>query len=157
MTFGHKHVNTRERAISSKRAGRTAYDSGDHLHPDDAGYMAMGAAVKLAELEITVPPGQAGPVMRSVSPDPASTGQQVTITGSGFGATQGSGYVSFSNMGTYWGAPGNAATFQVDSWSGRAITFTVPQPRGPDGVWQIAAEPPGKSVALRGGHLLYSR
>ena len=27
---------------------RPAYDSGDHLHPDDAGYQAMADAVKLA-------------------------------------------------------------------------------------------------------------
>jgi lysophospholipase L1-like esterase len=118
---------------------RPAYDSGDHLHPNDAGYMAMGAAVKLAELGITVPPGQTGPVVRSVSPDPASAGQQVTITGSGFGATQGAGYVSFSDVGTYWGAPGNAATFQIGSWSDRAVTFTVPQPSGPGGVWHVSA------------------
>jgi lysophospholipase L1-like esterase len=25
-----------------------AYDSGDHLHPNDAGYAAMGAAINLS-------------------------------------------------------------------------------------------------------------
>jgi lysophospholipase L1-like esterase len=29
---------------------RAVYDSGDHLHPSDAGYAAMAAAVPLARL-----------------------------------------------------------------------------------------------------------
>jgi predicted alpha-1,2-mannosidase len=78
------------------------------------------------------------PVADSVSPASASAGQQVTIHGSGFGATQGSGYVAFSDNGTNWGAPGNAATFQIDSWSDTAITFTVPTPSGTGGEWHVA-------------------
>jgi len=66
------------------------------------------------------------PVATSLSATTASAGQQVTIDGSGFGATQGSGYVAFSDNGTTWGAPGDQATLQVDSWSDTAITFTVP-------------------------------
>jgi lysophospholipase L1-like esterase len=116
-----------------------AFDSGDHLHPNDAGYMAMGAAVRLTELGADVPPGQAGPVVRSVAPGTARPGQVVTIRGSGFGATQGAGYVSFSSMGTYWGSPGSAAAFHVDSWSDRSITFTVPVPSGAGGVWHVSA------------------
>jgi predicted alpha-1,2-mannosidase len=77
------------------------------------------------------------PVAASVSPATAVAGQQVTITGSGFGATQGSGYVAFSDNGTDWGAPGNLATFQVDSWSDTAITFTVPSPSGTNGEWHV--------------------
>jgi lysophospholipase L1-like esterase len=118
---------------------RPAYDSGDHLHPNDAGYMAMGASVPLAGLGVHVPAAKAGPVVRSVTPDPARAGQAVTVRGSGFGAIQGAGYVQLSNVGTYWGAPGNVATFKVDSWSDRAITFTVPQPSGPGGVWHVNA------------------
>jgi hypothetical protein len=57
----------------------------------------------------------------------------VTITGSGFGASQGSGYVAFSDNGTNWGAPGNTAPFTVDSWSDTSVTFTVPQPSGTNG------------------------
>ncbi|HWG11955.1 MAG TPA: GDSL-type esterase/lipase family protein, partial [Streptosporangiaceae bacterium] len=118
---------------------RPAYDSGDHLHPNDAGYMAMGAAVKLADLGTDVPPGQAGPVVRALSPDPAAAGQTVTVRGSGFGNRRGAGYVAVSDMGTYWGAPGNAATLTIGSWSDRSITFTVPQPSGPGGVWRVSA------------------
>ena len=78
------------------------------------------------------------PVAASLSPATAAAGQQVTINGSGFGATQGSGYVAFSDNGVNWGAPGNLATFQIDSWSDTAITFTVPTPSGPNGVWAVA-------------------
>ena len=77
------------------------------------------------------------PVAASVSPATAAAGQQVTITGSGFGATQGSGYVAFSDNGTNWGAPGNTATLQIDSWSDTAITFTVPTPSGTGGEWHV--------------------
>jgi predicted alpha-1,2-mannosidase len=85
------------------------------------------------------------PVATSLSPATAKAGQQVTINGSGFGATQGSGYVSFSDNGVNWGAPGNAATFQVDSWSDTAVTFTVPTPSGPGGVWAVS---PGTVAAV---------
>ncbi len=55
----------------------------------------------------------------------ASAGQRVTVTGTGFGATQGSGYLDFSDNGIGWGAPGDPA-IQIDSWTDTAITFTVP-------------------------------
>ncbi len=45
------------------------------------------------------------PVAASLSPATAAAGQQVTIDGSGFGATQGSGYVQLSDNGTSWGTP----------------------------------------------------
>ena len=71
-----------------------------------------------------------GPVATSLSTTSAQAGQQVTINGSGFGSSQGNGYVAFSDNGTNWGAPGNAASFTIDSWSDTAITFTVPTPSG---------------------------
>jgi predicted alpha-1,2-mannosidase len=85
------------------------------------------------------------PLATSVSPATASAGQQVTITGSGFGATQGSGYVAFSDNGTNWGSPGNSATLQVDSWSDTSITFTVPTPSGPGGEWAVS---PGTDASV---------
>jgi lysophospholipase L1-like esterase len=124
---------------------RPAYDSGDHLHPNDAGYMTMGASIPLAKLGTDVPPGYAGPEVRSVSPGTARPGQVVTIQGSGFGATQGAGYVSFSNLGTYWRSPGSAPAIHVDSWSDRAITFTVPVPSGTGGVWHVT---PGSTATI---------
>jgi hypothetical protein len=78
-----------------------------------------------------------GPVVTSLSTTSAKAGDQVTINGSGFGSSQGNGYVAFSDNGTNWGAPGNGASFTVDSWSDTAITFTVPTPSGPNGVWQV--------------------
>jgi len=79
-----------------------------------------------------------GPVLSGLSPDPASAGQTVTITGSGFGASQGSGYVTLSDLGTTWGTPGASPGLTVDSWSDTKITFTVPAPSGTNGdthVW----------------------
>jgi lysophospholipase L1-like esterase len=35
---------------ANPRAFLPAYDSGDHLHPDDAGYQAMADAVQLSAL-----------------------------------------------------------------------------------------------------------
>jgi lysophospholipase L1-like esterase len=72
------------------------------------------------------------PAAQSVNPATASAGQEVTVTGTGFGPTQGSGYVDFSDNGIDWGAPGNTAV-QVDSWSDTAITFTVPTAGGTNG------------------------
>ena len=88
------------------------------------------------------------PEISSLSPATASAGQQVTINGSGFGATQGSGYVAFSDNGVNWGAPGNAAPFQIDSWSDTAVTFTVPTPAGPGGVWSVAPGTPASVTVV---------
>jgi lysophospholipase L1-like esterase len=57
------------------------------------------------------------PAAQSVTPATASAGQQVTVAGAGFGATQ--GHVDFSDN-------GSSQTPVVDSWSDTAITFTVP-------------------------------
>jgi IPT/TIG domain-containing protein len=72
------------------------------------------------------------PAAQSVNPATAAAGQEVTVTGTGFGATQGSGYVDFSNNGNDWGAPGSPLV-QIDSWSDTAITFTVPAASGTSG------------------------
>ena len=78
-----------------------------------------------------------GAVITSVSPTTAAAGQVVTVTGTGFGASQGSGYVAFSDLGTSWGAPGNSAAFTVNSWSDTEITFTVPTPSGTGGRFRV--------------------
>jgi hypothetical protein len=88
---------------------------------------------------------QTGPVITSVDPGTANAGDTVTIHGSGFGATQGNGYVAFSDNHTDWGRPGNAATFHVDSWSDTLITFTVPTPSGANGQWHVA---PGSTAMV---------
>ena len=83
------------------------------------------------------PPELVPPVITSVQPASASAGTIETITGSHFGATQGSSYVFFIDGPTSWGAPFDAAAFQIDSWSDTKITFTIPTPSGPGGVWHV--------------------
>jgi putative alpha-1,2-mannosidase len=78
-----------------------------------------------------------GAVATALSPSTAAAGQQVTVKGSGFGAAQGTGYVVFSDQGINWGAPGNSATFTVDSWSDTAVTFTVPTASGTNGMFHV--------------------
>ncbi len=85
------------------------------------------------------------PTVTSVGPSPAEAGQQVTVTGTNFGTTQGQGYVHFQDGGVSWGAPGNGATFQVDRWSNTQIVFTVPTPSGTNGEWAVA---PGSTATV---------
>ncbi|HTU04499.1 MAG TPA: IPT/TIG domain-containing protein, partial [Trebonia sp.] len=89
-----------------------------------------------------------GPVVTSLSATSASAGQQVTISGTGFGASQGNGYVAFSDNGTNWGGPGNAATVTVDSWSDTSITFTVPTPSGSGDEYSVWAGTPASVMVV---------
>jgi hypothetical protein len=86
------------------------------------------------------PPANLPPAITSLDPTSAAAGQQVTIHGTNFGATQADpnqDYVFFVDGGTSWGAPFDGATFHIDSWTDTAITFTVPTPSGPDGIWHV--------------------
>ena len=85
------------------------------------------------------PPSLVPPVLTSVQPTSAAAGTVITINGANFGAAQvqGSSYVFFTDGSTSWGAPFDGAAFQVDSWSDNQITFTVPTPSGPGGVWHV--------------------
>jgi hypothetical protein len=85
------------------------------------------------------------PAITSVSPATASAGQVVTVTGVNFGATQGGGYVTFSDEGTNWGAPPDLATFSLDSWSDDQVTFTIPAPSGAGGQWHVV---PGSTATI---------
>ncbi|MDI6843050.1 MAG: cell wall-binding repeat-containing protein [Anaerosomatales bacterium] len=69
----------------------------------------------------------AAPTIASVTPRNANAGigEQVTITGSGFGATQGAGGVEF-NRGNSLTA-GDVVTASVVSWSDTTITAVVPR------------------------------
>ena len=91
-----------------------------------------------------------GPVVTSLSTSTAQAGQQVTIDGTGFGASQGTGYVEFSDNGTDWGAPGSSAAFTVDSWSDTAITFTVPTPSGTNGKYRVWPGTPAAVTVIDG-------
>ena len=89
-----------------------------------------------------------GAVVTSLSTSSAQAGQQVTINGSGFGSSQGNGYVAFSDNGANWGAPGNSASFTVNSWSDTAITFTVPTPSGPNNEFQVLTGTPASVTVV---------
>ena len=90
-----------------------------------------------------------GPVATSLSSSSAQAGQQVTINGSGFGASQGSGYVSFSDNGTTWGgSSSNPPAVTIDSWSDTAITFTVPSPSGTNNEYQVWSGTPASVTVV---------
>lgn len=94
------------------------------------------------------PPANLPPVITSLEPSAGAAGQQVTIHGSNFGATQAdpnTDYVFFVDGGTSWGAPFDGAEFHVNSWSDTAITFTVPTPSGPGGIWHVT---PGDTATV---------
>lgn len=89
-------------------------------------------------------------VISSVTPATASAGQQVTITGTGFGSTQGQGFVALTDDGITFGPPAawfwlgsglsslnGAATLHAlttDSWGNTSITFTMPAAGGKMGL-----------------------
>jgi len=105
----------------------------------------LSLAASFSSANPTVRFSSAGPVVRSVSPGTASPGQVVTVRGADFGATQGLGYITFSDGGFGWGAPGDLDTFKVDNWSDNAITFTVPVPSGTGGEFRVV---PGTAAAI---------
>ena len=82
--------------------------------------------------------------MVSISPSSAAQATRVTISGSGFGSTQGSGHVSFHELGTKWGAPGNLASFTVVHR--RLLVEQLDRLHGPDafggGAWAVTAGTP---------------
>ncbi|GAB3799617.1 hypothetical protein GCM10028798_12940 [Humibacter antri] len=85
------------------------------------------------------------PTITAVNPSAASAGQEVTITGTGFGVTQGSSYLKFTDGQINWGQPGDLGTFQIDSWSDTSISFTVPTPSGPGGEYSVT---PGTTATI---------
>lgn len=92
------------------------------------------------------PPKLIVPLIDDASPPVAAAGQTVTITGSNFQSQQGAGFVTLTNQGVSWGAPGNEAAFQVESWSDTQITFAMPEPSGPGGEW--AVQPNSTAVVM---------
>ncbi|MCL6105687.1 MAG: IPT/TIG domain-containing protein, partial [Actinobacteria bacterium] len=68
----------------------------------------------------------------SITPSNPGILTQVTVTGSGFGSSQGSGYVSFNDTtnSISWGVPGDGAYFEVISWSSTSVVFQVPSDSG---------------------------
>jgi len=88
------------------------------------------------------------PVITSLDPTSAAEGDLVTIHGRNFGAAQADpnqDYVFFIDGDTSWGAPFDGATFTLVSWSDTAITFLVPTPSGPGGIWHVT---PGSTATV---------
>jgi hypothetical protein len=83
------------------------------------------------------PPPLIAPHIDSAQPNSGAAGDLITLHGENFGDTQGSSYLLFADGGTSWGAPFDGAAFTVNSWSDTKITFTIPTPSGPGGVWHV--------------------
>jgi predicted alpha-1,6-mannanase (GH76 family) len=113
---------------------------------EDLAYPNQQSADDALTAELALPSSSSAPDIAAVSPGTnVVAGRQITVTGTGFGSSQGSGYVAFGDGGTNWGAPGNSAAFTVDSWSPTAVTFTAPAPSGTDNTWAIA---PGTTASI---------
>ena len=79
-----------------------------------------------------------GPSISAASPSAMSAGEVITLTGTGFGSSQGTSYLHLVDGTISWGAPGNAATVEIDSWSNTTISFTAPLASG-SAPWQLVA------------------
>jgi uncharacterized protein YraI len=73
-----------------------------------------------------------GTFISALSPTSPGVMGVLTISGSGFGTSQGAGYVRLydANTKVSWGAPGNEAYFEVLSWSDTQIKVQVPSDSG---------------------------
>jgi len=85
------------------------------------------------------------PKITSASPSSPKPGETVTLTGTNFGSSAGfvQLYQSAGSGPVSWGAPGNAATFHLGSWSDTSVSFTAPLPSGTNGIWALQ---PGKAL-----------
>lgn len=83
-----------------------------------------------------------GPYLSGVSPNRTAVGTSITLSGSGFGATQNGGEVRFNN-----GAGGHVSQTTVTSWSDTEIVCNVPtgaKSHATNGVWVMASEESNK-------------
>ncbi len=116
--------------------------SGPALVPGTAAAVRVvsSSGVDSATLNVSVTAPPVLPIT-SVQPNPVSPGQWVTISGDGFGSSQGSGYVWISQSGVNWGAPGNAYPVAIQSWTNTSITFLAPtNAYEVDGHWEASLQ-----------------
>ena len=162
LTFGQPQLNIKLVHVP----GSFAWSAASYRAVSLIGAQSVSTATAAASAQPTASAGSAAtsscsPAISSVSPSTVSAGQQVTITGSGFGATQGGGFVDFSDSGNSWGGPaswwwlgggsGTPAPLALDSWSDTQITFTVPARGGQPQV--MPGTPASVSVASSSGAL----
>ncbi|MBV9379793.1 MAG: DUF5110 domain-containing protein [Streptosporangiaceae bacterium] len=112
-----------------------------------AGYISAGSAqsVTASEQAPPAPAPQPPPAISNVQPASGNAGTAITITGQNFGASQGSSYLFLADLGTSWGAPFDGATLTITSWSDTSVTFVLPSPQGPNGVWHLV---PGTTATV---------
>ena len=71
---------------------------------------------------VTAPP----PVTLAAPISAVTPGEWLTLTGSGFGSTQGTGYVEISQNGIHYGAPPDAYHLAIAQWNANQIRVQVP-------------------------------
>ena len=106
-----------------------------------ATYTSAGSPQSVTASE-QAPPASAPkppPQITNVKPASGSAGTSITITGQNFGASQGSSFITLADLGTSWGAPFDGATLDITSWSDTSITFVLPAPQGPNGIWHLVS------------------
>ena len=99
--------------------------SGPSLTPGSATIQIETAADVVSDVQsmtVKAPP----PLTVTANPTTVYPGQTLTLTGSNLGSTQGAGYVEISNHGLNYGAPPDAYTVPITSWSNSSITLTIP-------------------------------
>ncbi len=103
-------------------------------------------SVTAAEQPAPPAPPPAPPSITSVTPASGAAGTVETIAGSGFGSSPSStSYLTLADQGTSWGAPYDAASLQISSWSDTKIVFTLPAPSGTNGIWHLV---PGTTATV---------
>jgi uncharacterized protein (TIGR03437 family) len=70
------------------------------------------------------------PAITSLSPASTTAGSSVTLTGTNFGTTQGSSYLTLAQGTTSWGAPFDGAKLTITNWTDGSITFDLPPSSG---------------------------
>jgi alpha-glucosidase (family GH31 glycosyl hydrolase) len=91
---------------------------------------ATGTATSAAQTLTIAGTSAPAPSVSAVSPSSTTAGSAVTLTGTNFGATQGSSYLTLVQGGTSWGAPYDGAKVTITSWSDGSITFDLPPDSG---------------------------
>ena len=95
-----------------------------------ATYQSAGQTEQVTATQHAAP--QATPLtINSATPLDPAPGTSVTLTGTDFGATQGSSYLTLAEGGTSWGAPYDGAKLTITNWSNTSITFQLPPDSGP--------------------------
>jgi Glycosyl hydrolases family 31/Domain of unknown function (DUF5110)/NPCBM-associated, NEW3 domain of alpha-galactosidase/Carbohydrate binding module (family 6)/IPT/TIG domain len=128
-------------APASAQGTQTASLLATATYTSAGGQQSVTASEQAPPAPAPLPP----PVITNVQPASGNAGTSITITGQNFGASQGSSYLFLADLDTSWGAPFDGATLSITSWSDTSITFALPSPQGPNGVWHLV---PGTTATV---------